>query len=182
MRSILCVLALVAACQQPPDNDGPNDMPDPTLPDPTEHVARVRFAPSADGASAGAFTTTFNLLGQRDIIATIDLDTSNDEALSGVHFMRFDVLNTRGAVLQTQWHAFSYEAGAPTEIMHPTMQQMIDVQRVTADEGWVALRANIPVAGAAFTKHRLLGEFTAAAYLGTASEMPAIAATFEMEQ
>lgn len=186
MRAILCILALATACQQPPGSNG-EEKTEPSPETPVEHVARIRYAPSSDGVNPGPFATAFTLLGQRDIIATIDVDTSSDEPTSGVHFMRFDVLNTRGAVLQTQWQAFSYEAAAPTEIMHPMFQEMVDVKRVTADEGWVTLRASIPVAGAAFTKHRLLGEFTGAAYLGldgevSGADMPNIASVFEMEQ
>lgn len=182
MRSILCVLVLLGACHQPPNNNGPADTPETVTPDPTEHVARIRYAPSEAAANTGQFTTDFTLLGQRDIYAVINVSTAGAEPTSGVHFMRFDVLNPEGAQMQTQSQAFSFEAGAPSQIMHPEFEFMVDVQKVTSDEGWVTLRASIPVAGSAFTRHRLLGEFTGAAYIGLDREMPSIASTFEMRQ
>jgi len=182
MRTWLFVLVLVAGCQQPPDgnkNNGPTQV-DP--PEPTTHVAQVRFAQTTDAANAGDFKESFTLLGQRDIAVVIDIDTSADEPTSGVHFMRFDVLNPSGAVMQTQWHAFSYEAMAPTEIINPLFQETLDVQKLASDEGWVNLRVSVPVAGTDFTRHGLLGRFTGAVYLGLESAAPSVSGTFVMEQ
>ncbi len=180
MRALLCGFVLLTACQQPP---GSGERPEPEpKPDPPGHTAQVRFAPGLDAANSGEFQEVFKLLGQRDIVAIIDVDTTDVSNTDGVFFMHFDVINPMGVPMQTQWQAFSSAASAPTEILHPEFQEMIDVQKITKDEGWVHLRANIPVAGTPFTRNKLVGEFSGVVYLGLeATVTPTVSGTFEME-
>lgn len=181
MRALLCALALVAACESPPSgNTGNQQPPDPEVPDPTEHVAKIQFAPGEDAANRGEFKESFTLLGQEAIWAVIDIDTADVEPIDDVFFMRFNVVTSAGSSILTKYSAFSYGAGAPETAVHPVTQRTLKVQKVTSDNGWVRQKAIIRVAGSAFTKHQLQGEFFAEVRLGVEQERPQLVSSFRM--
>ncbi|MCP4448053.1 MAG: hypothetical protein GY811_22365 [Myxococcales bacterium] len=95
-------------------------------------------------------------MGLRDIHVVIDVDTTGGESVSGVYFMRFDVLNTRDVPMQIKYQVFSFDAAALERIIHATTQKSLRVLKVTSDEGWVRLRSVVRVAGSSssFTRHR----------------------------